>query len=124
MEKILNISEKIKIIRKKEKKTQEEFAQLLNIGISSVKRYENGDRVPDYSFLDKLVKQFNINPMWLFLDDENIKLADFSKYNQNTLQDLKQIINTEELYDELNAVFVGLLTKLNSNNAKSSKVAD
>jgi len=111
MEKILNISEKINIIRKKEKKTQGEFAQLLNIGISSIKRYEKGDRVPDYLFLEKLVKQFNINPMWLFFDDENIKLdkedrLNFSKYNQNILKDLKLIMNTEELRDELNAVFI------------------
>jgi len=107
----LNISEKIKIIRKKEQKNQEEFAKLLDIGISSIKRYEKGDRVPDYLFLEKLVKQFNINPMWLFFDDENVKLdkedlLNFSHYNQNVLRDLKLVMNSEELYDALNAVLI------------------
>ena len=49
-----------------------EFANILGVAPASISRYENTERLPDYTFLEKLVTELNVNPMYLFDKSENM----------------------------------------------------
>ena len=61
-----DIAKKMKLIRTSLRYNQQDFADLLEVGVSSIKRYETGVRDPCYLFLKKIVIMFNIDPVWLF----------------------------------------------------------
>jgi len=66
---MMTIGDKIKFIRKKFGLSQEEFAKYFNVSQRSLSAMELGDRRVTYSFLETLIKKFNVNPNWLFDDD-------------------------------------------------------
>lgn len=51
----------LKQLRKKNKLTQMELAQHLNISKSAVSMYENGNREPDFETLEAIADFFNVN---------------------------------------------------------------
>ena len=57
------IGQRIKMIRGQQ--SQQEFAELLNIGRASLARYELGDRPPDLEFAYKTYVMCGVNPLWL-----------------------------------------------------------
>ena len=57
------IGQRIKVIRGQQ--SQQEFADLLNIGRASLARYEVGDRPPDLEFAYKAHVICGVNPLWL-----------------------------------------------------------
>ena len=57
------IGQRIKVIRGQQ--SQQEFADLLNIGRASLARYEVGDRPPDLEFAYKTHVICGVNPLWL-----------------------------------------------------------
>ena len=57
------IGQRIKVIRGQQ--SQQEFADLLNIGRASLARYEVGDRPPDLEFAYKTYVICGVNPLWL-----------------------------------------------------------
>ena len=61
-------SEKIRQVRKKLNITQEEISAQIGISYRAYSSYERGDRNPSLEFLEKLVKQYNINLNWLIAD--------------------------------------------------------
>lgn len=69
-----NIHNRIARIRFELGLNKKEFSQKTNIAQSSITRYESGVRTPDYSFLENLVREFNVNPMYLFDKSEDIFL--------------------------------------------------
>ncbi len=69
-----NIHNRIARIRFELGLNKKEFSQKMNIAQSSITRYESGERTPDYSFLENLVREFNVNPMYLFDKSEDIFL--------------------------------------------------
>lgn len=106
------IGEKIREIRKCRKMTQIEFANFLDVGVATIRRYENSSRQPDYSFLEKLINQLKINPMWLFADDSIMVLNDeierpiLPEKTMETLKSLNEslskIIETSKVLTQVN----------------------
>jgi transcriptional regulator with XRE-family HTH domain len=69
-----NIHNRIARIRFELGLNKKEFSLRTNMAQASITRYESGERTPDYSFLENLVKEFNVNPMYLFDKSEDIFL--------------------------------------------------
>lgn len=69
-----NIHNRIARIRFELGLNQKEFAEKLNVTQSTISKYEKNERTPDYSFLENLVNEFNVNPMYLFDKSEDIFL--------------------------------------------------
>lgn len=59
--------EKLKAIRKAEGMTQSDFAQLLGIGLGTIKNYETGQKGVGVAILDKVVNhpQFTKYTLWI-----------------------------------------------------------
>ena len=53
--------------------TQGDFAKKVGIGRATLIRYERGDNEPSASFLQKLIKDFGVDPQWLLMGDESPK---------------------------------------------------
>jgi len=65
----MNLNEKIKLIRKTHGSTQKVFSEILSMPISTLKKYESGDREPSGSALQKIANQFPNFALWLILDE-------------------------------------------------------
>ena len=57
----MQINEKIKELRKRAGLTQQELAKKSNLGISSIQRYESGERSPNVEALEKIAMGLNID---------------------------------------------------------------
>ncbi|WP_456370513.1 helix-turn-helix domain-containing protein [Thermodesulfatator atlanticus] len=66
----MQIGKKIKYVRKHYKLSQEEFAAYFGISQRSLSALEIGERRIDFNVLNTLVQKFQVNPMWLFFDEE------------------------------------------------------
>ena len=62
------IGERIKELRKKEKYTQTELANLLGVTKSTIAAYENNSRLPSYDVLIKMAEVFKVSIESLLLD--------------------------------------------------------
>ncbi|AMK09634.1 helix-turn-helix domain-containing protein [Pseudodesulfovibrio indicus] len=62
------LGQRIAIIRGQ--MTQGDFAKRVGIGRNTLIRYERGDNEPSASFLQKLIKDFGVDPQWLLLGGE------------------------------------------------------
>lgn len=56
----MNISEKIKLLRKKSKLTQKQLSELSGIPVRTIQRYEAGDTHPQKESIQKLAKALNV----------------------------------------------------------------
>lgn len=72
----MNIHDKLRYIRFLKKINQKEFAAKLNVTQSTISKYEKNERTPDYNFIKGLVSELNVNPNWIFLDEEPVFLKD------------------------------------------------
>lgn len=59
------MEERIKIIRKELKLTQDEFAKRIGLVRSTVAKYEIGKREPTNAIILSICKEFSINETWL-----------------------------------------------------------
>lgn len=74
----IKIGERIKNMRIETGMTQKEFANKLDIPVSTYSNYENGNRVPNNETLNKIAEILGISPLKFFYPDE-ILYAFFSK---------------------------------------------
>ena len=65
----MELSERIKQIRKEAKLTQEAFGSHVGVGKTAVTYYENGTREPSASVKKLICEKFNINETWLLTGD-------------------------------------------------------
>ena len=64
----VNVSEKIKDIRRKSLLSQMEFADEIGVSFSTVNRWENGKTVPNYQALKKIKKFCDKNSICFDID--------------------------------------------------------
>lgn len=93
----MNIGNKLKKIRIKHGLTQNEMAARLKINKSTLCRYENGDREPSVEFVAKVLKKFDVSPMW-FLYSNSSMIMPF-QHSQNLEQLFKKV---KELIKDVN----------------------
>lgn len=79
-----SLGHKLKALREKSGKTQEEMSKLLNVGRVSYTQYENDKRVPTLDTLKRLSEIFNVTTDYLlgnahsskyYIDPETARLA-------------------------------------------------
>ena len=66
----MELSGKIKLLRKTEGLTQKKISELLNIDVTSIQNYENNRRKPNTDFMETLCRQFPKYTLWLMTNDE------------------------------------------------------
>lgn len=77
---------KLSYLRKKEKMSQEQLANKLNISPSTVGMYETAKRQPDNEMVTKIANLFNVSTDYLL--DNDLKDVDVSNENRELVQSL------------------------------------
>jgi transcriptional regulator with XRE-family HTH domain len=67
----MEFNERLKLIRKKEKYTQEEFAASIGCGLSTLGHYEAGRREPTQNILTALCNKFPEYTIWIMTGKTN-----------------------------------------------------
>lgn len=93
------MKERIKIIRKNENLTQEQFANKINLKRSTIVMYEKGEReITDRTIAD-ICRVFTINEEWLRYGTGEMKSQDKNEIIKNYID--KQITDNSALNDAL-----------------------
>lgn len=82
-------NKRLRILRKKQKISQKDFAKILGVSNVVLSRYENGERKPDYDILIKIAEYFDVSVDYL-LGKSDIK-------NMEHKDDFETFINDPEL---------------------------
>lgn len=99
---LTTIHERIKIIRKSQKLTQQEFGKKLTISRSQIACYERGIHNVPERVLNQIEKEFNINKEWLttgigemrsISNDELEMTETLATLNHSDIHLLKELIN-------------------------------
>lgn len=107
------IAEKIKEIRKNNNLTQKQFADMLELTVSSVAKYENNERSPSKLTLYKIADLFDIEIGGISKKNEDItKIREMLEYKSNTKK--QKIEKIKILLDILN--FDNITIKYNEEN--------
>ncbi len=82
----INLSEKLKSLRKSKNVSQEKLAQYLNVSFQAVSKWENGGTYPDISLLPEIARYFGITVDELLqaekLDEEKL----YREYEEKTAE--------------------------------------
>ena len=87
-ERVINMfnANKLSYLRKKEKMSQEQLANKLNISPSTVGMYETAKRQPDNEMVTKIANLFNVSTDYLL--DNDLKDVNVSEDNKKLVQSL------------------------------------
>jgi transcriptional regulator with XRE-family HTH domain len=92
------IGERLRMIRKKENLLLKEAGATCGISAQTLSKYENNDRKPDYEFLGRFVKHFNVSADWLLLGESPIyRAADLDRNVKEYFIELSDLINSKEI---------------------------
>ena len=72
----MNLSKKLKLLRKTEGYTQVALSKVLRVGCPSIQNYECGYRKPNHRFMQKLCHKFPEYTLWLMTDDIDVKAVE------------------------------------------------
>ena len=67
----MKIGEKISYLRKEKSLTQQELANLLNLGCSTIANYEKDYRTPDLDTLKLICEFFKVSADYFIFDKDN-----------------------------------------------------
>jgi transcriptional regulator with XRE-family HTH domain len=94
------IGERLRMIRKKGNLLLKEAGATCGISAQTLSRYENNDRKPDYEFLGRFVKHFNVSADWLLFGESPIyRAADLDRDVKESFIELSDLINAKEIPD-------------------------
>lgn len=80
----MNFGERLKMLRKGQKLTQQELANRLGVAKSVVSYYESGDRFPSYDVLIKIARTFHVTTDYL-LDIERNRTIDVTGLSEENI---------------------------------------
>jgi len=88
-----NFGATIKKLRERNKLTQTELAQVLNISKSMVSSYETGQRSPSYDVLIKIARFFNVSMDYLygFKSDMYVSIEGLEEKEKQMVRNLIEI---------------------------------
>ena len=96
-------------LRKEKNMTQEQLAEKLGVTSKSISRWENGKTMPDYTLLEYLCNELDININEL-LSGEKIKANDYmNKSEENLIKLRKQIDKRKKLLTIISYIFMALI---------------
>ena len=81
-------------LRKKNKLTQQSFADKLGVTYQAVSKWENGKSIPDIIILKEISKQFNVSIDELISGEENAIKKNMTNKNEVIQQPTKIITNS------------------------------
>jgi transcriptional regulator with XRE-family HTH domain len=122
----MNIGEKIQIIRKENKLSQEEFAEKLGVSRQAISKWELGDSIPDIAKIALISKTFDISTDSIIFDTVDLKgntknYGDLSNGNGNSNADANRNANgndgTGPSYTNTNAYANANLNGTGNDNA-------
>lgn len=93
---MINIGEKIKMLRKEKKLTQKELANEIGVTASTVTKYENGQLEPNIEVLNRISNIFRISISALV--EDNYSRKEFS--TEPEFLSLYELVNSKELTEE------------------------
>ena len=106
------IGERIKLLRKENNYTQEQFGDIFGLVKSTVSLYESGKSNPDDEIKQKIADHFDVSIDWLLGRTEERSTVD-KIINKNKQKE----VEFEELFDRFNIYFEG--KKLSRKDKKS-----
>lgn len=121
---ILQISARIRAIRKEQKLTQREFADIFGISQSSYSAYENGSTIPTVEFLIKVAQKYNISMDYLTglsISKKGMQADEDNKLLQKTIVD--PIIETGGNEKELLQAYIRQIRDEQSKANEASETA-
>lgn len=77
---MISLNSRLKELRKKKGKTQQEMAKELSISIQSINKWENGKCLPDAINLLNISQYFNISIDDLLDNNINVKVVESKKF--------------------------------------------
>lgn len=94
------IGERLRMIRKKENLLLKEAGASCGISAQTLSKYEKGDRKPDYEFLGRFVKRFNVSSDWLLLGESPIyRTTDLDRNVKEYFIELSDLLRSKEIQD-------------------------
>lgn len=96
----MQINEKIKELRKRAGLTQQELAKKSNLGISSIQRYESGERSPNVEALEKIAMGLNIDVRDLLFHKDLVERSIKTLNKYGNFPTLINALKDEEINDE------------------------
>lgn len=108
---MMNLSEKIKNLRKEKRWSQGELAKKLNVHITHISRIETGKYQPSVDLLKKIAKLFEVSTDYLLFDDA--KSYDLMGLENKDLFEKMKLVNSLEEKDReiITGVIDAFLTK-------------
>lgn len=101
---VVNVFDRLKLIRKALHMTQDEFSTILQVSKPTISRYETGDRCPDAEFLQILLNQYSVNVNWLlggegpmFLDEDSDNRPVSSLENYEEIKELLELLEVPQI---------------------------
>lgn len=88
MSNIVNIGNKISLLRKNKNWSQGDLAQRLDASREIIGKYERGENLPSVEMVAKMAKEFGITVDYLIGDGEN---ASFDKETVNRINDIQKM---------------------------------
>ena len=88
----MNFGERLKMLRKGQKLTQQELANRLGVAKSVVSYYESGDRFPSYDVLIKIARTFHVTTDYL-LDIERNHTIDVTGLSEENIAVVVSVVN-------------------------------
>lgn len=109
------LGDKIKQIRKDKKISQKDFAEILEIPVSTLANYENNHREPSIDTVYKISNALGISPLELF-PDSNTTNTSFEYQNLGTdeFKTLALAHKVKDLKDEKDMIIIPFIKHINS----------
>ncbi len=89
----MKIGEKLRIARKKLGMNQDNFASKLKISLKTYQNYESNTYPVKLEIINKLIKNFSVNPNWLFINQKPVFLNETEEGTTSFEQTLKEAYN-------------------------------
>jgi len=94
----MNIGERLRMIRKKRNLLLKEAGAICGISAQTLSKYEKNDRKPDYEFLGRFVKNFNVSADWLLFGEPPIyKAADLDRDITESFIELSNLVSSKDI---------------------------
>ncbi|MCM3078526.1 MULTISPECIES: helix-turn-helix transcriptional regulator [Brevibacillus] len=98
------LGERVKMVRKRNKLTQVDFAKILGISQSNLSEIESGKSKPSIDVLISLITQFEIDLQWLLLSEVTSCKTEIAKDEMELISSYRKLqdIAKEEVLDFVN----------------------
>ncbi len=89
---MIDISGKLKEIRKAMGLSQKDMANKLGVSFRTYQNWEYGERTPPAWLMVKLIRDLRVNPEWLFLDKGDIFISkEYERWQEDVLKHSKEL---------------------------------